>query len=85
MYRLFTKQMYENPAPFHGIYVLFKDVKLTHVYHDVSLTLCQKKIINLYSLNWFRSTMIIINKNEEKIQENIALHTSFVGYLNPPV
>lgn len=54
--------MYENPAQFHGIYVLFKDVKLTHVYHAISLTLWQKKIINLYSLNWFRSTMIIINK-----------------------
>lgn len=29
--------------------------------------------------------MIIINKKKEKIQENITLHTRFVGYLNPPV
>lgn len=66
MYRLYTTQMYENPASFHGIYVLFKDVKLTHVYHAISLTLWQKKIINLYSLNWYRSTMIIINKKWDK-------------------
>lgn len=35
MYRLYTKQMYETPAPFYGLYVLFKDFKLTHVYHDI--------------------------------------------------
>lgn len=36
------------------------------MYHDVSLTLCQKKIIKFYSLNWYRSTMIIINKKWDK-------------------
>lgn len=42
MNRQYTKQMYENRAPLYGIYVLFKDVKLTHVYHDISPILWQK-------------------------------------------